>query len=514
MASGYKGQSSRWAGGPAGKKASVFAAALSRPFGQVTFGQVTFAQASFGLASAMILGASLLWTGPAWAQAATGEAAKARKGEVSRSLQSQQQEPVRVIAPEDVSFQDVLENPSDPAVNLAYARKLIAEGRLEVASATLERILLQYPNLNDVRLLYAIVLYRLDSLDEARSELNLLLSRETTAQIRSEAERYAGQIEQAQQSLHKTATLSLGGHVDTNRNAYPGGGDFLILNTPLQGTGERERDVGWLALGTAEIRYDTGDQQTQELSARVSAIVDNQVKIDPLDLRGAIFEFGMLHKETFADIRPRVRYSYIELSQRKYVADTAAGVNLERRLGVDGLTGMLDAEIGYENFSNTDDIPLASEQQGRYWDVKTGAAYVVDPTMRVSGAVHHRDKKADVRFEAYKTWGIEASVLKVYDNNSYLAVDGSVDFQKYRDFDTFISTNKQRSDRDLTLSVTYGLPLLTVIHLVDEEVTLPAGWDDFDLALSGTYTRQHSNIPNFDYHNLRGQVLLSKRWTF
>lgn len=458
--------------------------------------------------------AGALWAAPALAQTSTGEAAKARKGEVSRELQSQQPKPVSIIAPEDVSFQDVLENPSDPAVNLAYARKLIAEGRLEVASATLERILLQYPNLDDVRLLYAIVLYRLDSLDESRSELELLLSRDTTTQIRAEAERYVGLIESAQQSLRKTATLSLGAHLDTNRNAYPGGGDFLILNNFVQGTGKSERDIGWLALGTAEVRYDTGDQKTQELSARVSGILDNQIKFDALDVRGAIFEFGALHKEVFADIRPRVRYAYIELSQRKYVADTAVGVTLERNLPPDGLSGSFDAELGYEDFSNTDDVPLASEQEGRYWLVKPGVTYVVNPSVRLSGALHHKDKQADKRFESYKTWGGEISLLQVYENNSYLVFDGALDFQKYRDFDPFISTSRQRSDRDWTVGVTYGMPLMNVIRLIDDDVELPAGWDDFDLALSGTYTRQDSNIPNFDYQNWRGQVLISKRWTF
>lgn len=469
------------------------------------------AMRALALAATASLG--LVWATAPLAQTSTGEAAKARKGEVERDIQGRPAG-TAVIAPDDVTFQDVLDNPADPGINLAYARKLIAEGRLEVASATLERILLQYPNLNDVRLLYAIVLYRMDSLDEARSELDLLLSRDTTAQIRSEAERYASLIESAQQSLRKTASLSLGGHLDTNRNAYPGGGDFLVLNVPVQGTGKRERDVGWLALGSAEIRYDTGDQKTQELSARVTGILDNQVKIDALDLRGAIFEFGMLHKEPVADIRPRIRYAYIDLSQRKYVADSSVGVLLERKLPVDGLMGNFDAEIGYEDFSNTDDIPLATEQEGRYWVLKPGASYVVDSTMRISGALLHKDKDADKSYESYKTWGGEVSVLKVYENNSYLTFDGTLEFQKYRDFDPFISTSKQRSDRDWSVTVTYGLPLMNVIHLIDEEVTLPDGWNDFDLSLSGTFTRQDSNVENFDYQNWRGQVLLSKRWTF
>ena len=465
----------------------------------------------------MLLGAGLCLSTAAGAQTTTGEAAKNRKSELDRSRAAGQQGGGSSVTLPDgpVTFQDVLANPSDPGINLTYARQLIAEGRLEVAAATLERILLEYPNLNDVRLLYAIVLYRMDSLDEARSELDLLLSRDLTPAIRSEAERYAGIIQSAQQSLKGVATLSLGGHLDTNRNAYPGGGDFIVLNVPVQGTGKRERDVGWLALGSAEIRYDTGDQKTQELSARATGIVDNQVKIDPLDLRGAIFEFGMLHKEPLAEIRPRIRYGYIELSQRKYVADSAVGFSVDHRLAaVDGLTLTFDGELGYEDFSNTDDVPLATEQEGRYWDAKVGGTYIIDQTSRVTAFLHHKDKHADKRYESYKTTGGEVSLLKVFTNDSYVTVDGFLDFQKYRDFDPFISTAKQRSDRDWSIGLTYGLPLLKVIHLVDSDVTLPSGWDDFDLALSGTYTRQDSNIPNFDYANWRGQLLLSKRWNF
>ena len=56
-------------------------------------------------------------------------------------------------------------------MNLRFARSQIARENIRGASATLERILLLEPGRPDVRLLYAVVLFRLDNTQDAEREL-------------------------------------------------------------------------------------------------------------------------------------------------------------------------------------------------------------------------------------------------------------------------------------------------------------------------------------------------------
>ncbi len=73
-------------------------------------------------------------------------------------------------AGERVTYADVLQHPDDVELNYLYAQSQVESGDLRGAAATLERILLLAPDLARVRLLYAVVLFRLDNLNEAERE--------------------------------------------------------------------------------------------------------------------------------------------------------------------------------------------------------------------------------------------------------------------------------------------------------------------------------------------------------
>src|SRR5258708_394205 len=70
-----------------------------------------------------------------------------------------------------VSYADILRDPDNVDLNYRYALGLIGKGNLRGASATLERITLIDPSLAKVHLLYGVVLFRLDNLNDAENEL-------------------------------------------------------------------------------------------------------------------------------------------------------------------------------------------------------------------------------------------------------------------------------------------------------------------------------------------------------
>ena len=94
--------------------------------------------------------------------------------QIAKTAETSKEKAVAAKFQTGVTYEDVLKDPNNIALNVRYAQDQIARGEVLGAAATLERILLMNPKLPDVRLLYAVVLYRLDSLDEAQRELDTL----------------------------------------------------------------------------------------------------------------------------------------------------------------------------------------------------------------------------------------------------------------------------------------------------------------------------------------------------
>jgi len=82
----------------------------------------------------------------------------------------------------EIKFSDIYNAPDNAQLNLDYANQEIANGNLLSAASALERILLSQPNLDSTRLLYAKVLLWLDDTTGSKRELDLLKTRNLTAE--------------------------------------------------------------------------------------------------------------------------------------------------------------------------------------------------------------------------------------------------------------------------------------------------------------------------------------------
>ena len=170
-------------------------------------------------------------------------------------------------APEDgtpVAYEDVLRDPDNVELNFRYARTLVRQGELRGAAATLERILLVDPDLAQVRLFYAVVLFRLDIIDEAEREFRAVAALDIPADARAEIEAYIERIALARRATRYTATLSAGAHYDTNRAASPRGETRLFFDIPIP-VGDEEDDVGFLGIDSFRVDHDLGFQDRHEL---------------------------------------------------------------------------------------------------------------------------------------------------------------------------------------------------------------------------------------------------------
>src|SRR6185295_8747340 len=115
-----------------------------------------------------------------------------------------------------VDYADVLKEPDNVDLNYRFAQTQVRDGDLRGAASTLERILLRNPGLAQVRLLYAIVLFRLDSVYEAEREFRVLDEMVLPQDVRREVERYRRELARRKERTRYSANLTFGGQYDTN----------------------------------------------------------------------------------------------------------------------------------------------------------------------------------------------------------------------------------------------------------------------------------------------------------
>jgi len=97
----------------------------------------------------------------------------------------------------EVTFQDILENPSDIGINLEYAKEQEALGRYKATITTLERLNMLYPVNTDIKLYLLSILLKMDS--EAKLQLmieTMLQDPNTTDETRKYIEEIFENIKQ------------------------------------------------------------------------------------------------------------------------------------------------------------------------------------------------------------------------------------------------------------------------------------------------------------------------------
>lgn len=169
-------------------------------------------------------------------------------------------------AADDISYADVLKDPDNIDLNFRYAKAQVARGNVRGAASTLERILLVTPDLPQVRLMYAIVLYRLDNIDEAEREFNALKELKMAGSLEAEIDRFLGAIKQRRQTTTARVQVSLGVKRDSNVNAGSRSGQALAAGLQFAPLGRAQKQDDFAAIGvvTADVTQDLGHQAPEE----------------------------------------------------------------------------------------------------------------------------------------------------------------------------------------------------------------------------------------------------------
>ncbi len=407
-----------------------------------------------------------------------------------------------------VTYQQVLADPDNIDLNFRYALTQIREGNVRGAGATLERILLIRPDLATVRVLFAIVLFRLDNLDEAERELLAVRELDMPDDLRAQIDRYLEQIQNRRKVTKFVFAVNLSGQYDWNRNASPKSETRLAFGLPTRtsGTSARIDDLSINGLAQLSFEHDLGAQKRHMMVGGVVYYQGEQIQQDDLDLQAISADFGFeldFAPDTFT---PRILYENVLLSREKYLV--AKGASLDWNRDVSNTFGVFGkAQAKYQYYNNITGNTTATQRSGRSYQFELGFSQVLDTTQRLRASFTRGRTIASRAFNSFDRDQLAATHTWLFEDGDFLLTSLTIGHDRYDRNDPSVATDT-RSDKFGRLRLTYGIP----VSAIGDDV--PRVLEDLTFTLSAEAYRQLSNITNFSYNNYRFAVGVSRRWEF
>ncbi|MBI3299771.1 MAG: tetratricopeptide repeat protein [Elusimicrobia bacterium] len=399
-----------------------------------------------------------------------------------------------------VTYEDVLAQPDNVELNYRWAKKQVEAGDIKGASATLERILMVKPGLTRIRLTYAVILYRLDNMAEARRELELVKAQSSGA-VRAEAEEYLARVEKRTRLTHFHGTLGVGYQYDDNRNAGPASHQRLFRGTALNlATGRATDDTSVLMLAGFGVRRDLRGPLAKALFADLNYYRAEQTNLDTLDLQAYSFAAGAEFKLGRLTVTPTALADHIRLSEETYLRTRGGRLRFDRRLNKRMAVHAI-AQVLVNDHIRTTDIPTATERTGTESTLRGGASLVVAPTQRVAAEYGYQQKDARKMYIAYDRHSLALTHTWLIGGGRFLLSGLGIDRDRYAAPDLVIASAERADDR-ARVHLTIGQPLGFLGKLF-EPMLLTAGYE---------YLHVNSNILNYAYTNNKVNTMLIYRW--
>ena len=401
---------------------------------------------------------------------------------------------------QDITFEQVMKDPDNIKLNMAYAKTQIRKGDIKGASATLERMLRINPRLEEVRLLYAAVLYRLDNMTETKEELSKIDKRALPEKSRIEYDILKKMIEQREKKTTWSGQLSAGINYDTNRNAFPEDDTIIYPNgSILKLQGEEQKDTSYTLSAYLDMERKLGQHNKHSFFAGGSYYMSRQSDISSLDMGIISGKAGFNFNSRIFTLSPQVIYNNISLDGNSYM-DTA-GTALRSNHFINKKTAAY-AEGKYLNqkYKNSNSYKNNSERNSYVTALTLGLRRILTPKMTIEAQGTGSIKNA--KTNAYDSNIIEAALKHFWllGKNTYLMTSFSVSEEKYKNKGEASFTNiflqaagKKRKDISPRASLVLGFFLF-------KDISMNIGYE---------YYHNDSNIQAYTYTNHKGSCTAS-----
>lgn len=418
----------------------------------------------------------------------------------------------------EVTFEDILKDPDNIRLNFQYARSQVKKGNVKAAVPTLERILMVRPKFAEARVFYGVVLYRLDSLQEAEQELKAAKMLKLSPRLGSEVDRYLDKIKSRRRRTQFSLRETVGFQYETNRNTAPSSDERLVSNIPsvLPPSDRKEGDTSLLNVTGLDVAHDLGFQAGHQVIGSFSYFLTEQTEVDSLDLASYRGEVGPALKTPWMNLTPTYFVTHTSLSRETFLRTQGGALSIERTLARK-LRLFALGKLTRQNFSDITENLVSDERHGYQKELTLGAQYQFLPSMSLAASYSHIDKNAKESFKAHNDNQVTFGHSWLLGRGQFLLTTVELEHDDYEAPELAVSST-QRRDKTIRIRAVYGAPLT---FLIDEPVSLLIGKDVLPAPLRNivfTFTfeqfRSLSNLPNFTYRNSKFAIALSKRIDF
>ncbi|HEX4861424.1 MAG TPA: hypothetical protein VFV07_09320, partial [Rhizomicrobium sp.] len=386
-----------------------------------------------------------------------------------------------------------MQAPDDVDLNIAYAKAQADSGHLLSAAAALERVLMLKPNAASVRLLYAVVLYRLDDLQGANAQLAMVDGTQLPPLERKELDKYRRVVDSGRKDTKVRGQLAAG--IAYNSDAL----GALLTEFDFTGKGvPRKSGAGAVFSGLLAGSTKLGSSDDLELYGVLGGYDRNAISGPDDQMQYVTGEAGLKETDRMSSWQLGGVARYYRLLGDPFLTEYGGRGELSVRLDT-ATTLSASGEAVWQDYNE----PLIGAlNAGARYSVQGGVTYRIDSHATIAATGGYETHVA-----SYKPFGYDAPFagLNFHDllgSGVYLDVQGDMRWVGYRAKDTLFLFNTKRYDTDVFARAAVGVPL----SAFSAEGATADGLENFALEGSVNYAKRNRSFPLADYDGFGGEL--------
>lgn len=368
-------------------------------------------------------------------------------------------------------------NPADADASFHLARLASEAGDFQTAIAALERILLIYPNLDNIRLELGVLYLRTGNVALAEPLIReAVQSPDSPPAVRQQALEYLEAAKVGNRRLHFAGNIAAGLIADSNANSGPASGTTFAGATVTPGS-TGVSDVSAFAAFGGRARYDIGAQAGHLLAFDLDLYhrrYSDRSELDITTLSGAV---GMDMNLAPALGRPAdlvLRYQVSGQWRAGEHSLTEHGPIVSYRSAV-GKAGRFNASVFWfqQEFEATTALSSNDDRDGERWGVQVGYSHALSERTQATVTLGYADKSAAAGYEAFEEVALDLGLSHLIDARVgtrgpwRLGLNASVSQRDY-DAPTLASLTEAQSDTRYGLSASVSVPVTDTAAVIAE----------------------------------------------
>lgn len=408
------------------------------------------------------------------------------------------------------AYNEVLASPDNLSVNVRFLEVQLANGDLEGASVTLQRILLLNQNFDKARLIRVAVFLRLGDHQGAASDLAYLDGQPLSAEDRAEANRLAAYVQTDSTAPSLSGVVRVGAIYDSNSDQSPGAGTLIGVNTFSFPTNGRFGAFGELQF-VGDMPFGGG--------------AGHALRVEGHGFARAHTDGSSAHSYARLAVGPRfdLGFAFVDLMAvggLEFIGSDLYGSRLGGRaeLIVD-VSDRVSASLRVEAVHDAVDVSLqtapndAGDGDGLELSVRPSVTYRLNNLWSLVAHGLYVNKDAGSDWFSYTAFGGGLAAYYRSSEGYRFRVGAAVQDVSYDTVNPLFTAYPARDETRYQLDVALSAPFSKILELFRHD-EMYANWaSDWSLETFARYSINQSNVPVFESDNITVGIAFARRFS-